>query len=364
MIYLPKYFFGDSVFLILSQKRDMQKFRSSMDWTVHAEALAQTLVVPLNSSKISFPILPDPADLDESNGLLSQSALNRNRLSKDSKHDKMNHRKNRDTTMGPSPFPCLDRFVGEVLAKRGGVVGIIRAWSMDFSFCKMENGKTSPVGTITFQMLHNRYCENIGRAHKSNNIMWIVDLATLQYWQSCYDTECRARGFRGKATDLPEEVKIDLKDILFDMEMAQIDEKQFMEEARTRKVSEPSQDTIVANNNSWETEDDDAEFEKALLALNISGYVEENRKASIQSKPGVNENDKFDNAQGEHSKDANNGTIESNSEIGASSQVLNTGESKLQPPNQKFQGGNVIADNYDFDDALLKALEANPEYFP
>ena len=35
-----------------------------------------------------------------------------------------------------------------------------------------------------------KFCENIGRHHKSNNVRIIVDLQVGQYYQKCHDPDC------------------------------------------------------------------------------------------------------------------------------------------------------------------------------
>lgn len=49
-----------------------------------------------------------------------------------------------------------------------------------------------------------RYCENIGRWHKSNNIYWIVDLNKKKMYQKCHDEDCS--GFLSTPKNLPEEI--------------------------------------------------------------------------------------------------------------------------------------------------------------
>ncbi|CAH8279408.1 unnamed protein product [Arabidopsis lyrata] len=80
---------------------------------------------------------------------------------------------------GKSPFPQLDQFV-ESTASTGNVPGKIRCW---YWF--------SEDGLIVYSMLRNRYCERIGREHKSNHVMYIVDLRRGIYYQKCYDPDCR-----------------------------------------------------------------------------------------------------------------------------------------------------------------------------
>lgn len=49
-----------------------------------------------------------------------------------------------------------------------------------------------------------RFCENIGRWHKSNNVYWIVDLNKKEIYQKCHDEDCS--GFSSVPKSLPEEI--------------------------------------------------------------------------------------------------------------------------------------------------------------
>ncbi|XP_018472379.2 uncharacterized protein LOC108843646 isoform X1 [Raphanus sativus] len=80
---------------------------------------------------------------------------------------------------GKSPFPLVDQFV-ESIASTGNVSGKIRCW---YWF--------SEESLIVYSMLRNRYCERIGREHKSNHVMYIVDIRRGIYYQKCYDPDCR-----------------------------------------------------------------------------------------------------------------------------------------------------------------------------
>ncbi|PRQ58595.1 hypothetical protein RchiOBHm_Chr1g0361031 [Rosa chinensis] len=59
--------------------------------------------------------------------------------------------------LGKSPFPALDAFV-EFVATFGNVSGKIRSWYWFSEF-----------GLMVYSMSRNRYCERIGRQHKSNH---------------------------------------------------------------------------------------------------------------------------------------------------------------------------------------------------
>ncbi|BBN17832.1 DNA-directed primase/polymerase protein [Marchantia polymorpha subsp. ruderalis] len=90
---------------------------------------------------------------------------------------------------GKSPFPALDIFV-ESVACIGNTQGKIRSW---YWF--------SDYGVIVYNISENRFCENIGRPHKSNNVMYIVDFRTAGYYQKCHDPDCR--GYRSPLRPIP-----------------------------------------------------------------------------------------------------------------------------------------------------------------
>lgn len=54
----------------------------------------------------------------------------------------------------------------------------------------------------------HRYCENIGRWHKSNNIYLIVDLTKQVIYQKCHDENCS--DFMSSPKKLPEEISFQL----------------------------------------------------------------------------------------------------------------------------------------------------------
>ncbi|KAM4076278.1 hypothetical protein ACJW30_12G050900 [Castanea mollissima] len=91
--------------------------------------------------------------------------------------------------LGKSPFPALDKFV-EFIASIGNVSGKIQSW---FWF--------SEYGLMVYSMSRNRYCERIGRQHKSNHVMYIVDLRRAVYYQKCHDPDCR--GYRSPLRPIP-----------------------------------------------------------------------------------------------------------------------------------------------------------------
>ena len=189
-----------------SQDRDHEAFCASLDWEMHARALALTLVVPTNTTETNAPIL-----MEQDNGC--QYPVNP-KVAFISNRCKLPCR----TCYGASPIETLDNFILQ-LSTRGGIQGRIRSWLMEG-------------GQLSYQMSNNRWCENIGRAHKSNNVIWNVNLKCRTYWQTCYDTECRAANFSGTTKHLPAEVASDVSDYLIDQELAAIDVDRIILEAK------------------------------------------------------------------------------------------------------------------------------------
>ncbi|PON58210.1 DNA primase, UL52/UL70 type, Herpesviridae [Parasponia andersonii] len=100
--------------------------------------------------------------------------------------------------MGKSPFPALDTFI-ESVASIGNVSGKIRSWYL-----------FSDYGLMVYSMSRNRYCERIGREHKSNHVMYVVDLRRADYYQKCYDPDCR--GYRSPLRPVPLDIIPDMVD--------------------------------------------------------------------------------------------------------------------------------------------------------
>ncbi|XVE64290.1 hypothetical protein DITRI_Ditri07aG0089000 [Diplodiscus trichospermus] len=90
---------------------------------------------------------------------------------------------------GRSPFPSLDEFI-ESIASTGNVSGKIRSW---YWF--------SEYGLVVYSMSRNRYCERIGREHKSNHVMYVIDMKRAAYYQKCHDPDCK--GYRSPLRPIP-----------------------------------------------------------------------------------------------------------------------------------------------------------------
>ncbi|NXU36587.1 PRIPO protein, partial [Drymodes brunneopygia] len=90
-----------------------------------------------------------------------------------------------------SPYPEIDHFVRS-LVNKDGLQGGIRQWSY-FSLKEL----------LIYDISGYRWCENIGRAHKSNNIMIVVDLKNEVWYQKCHDPVCREQNFKSQSFPLP-----------------------------------------------------------------------------------------------------------------------------------------------------------------
>ncbi|EHB08377.1 Coiled-coil domain-containing protein 111 [Heterocephalus glaber] len=95
-----------------------------------------------------------------------------------------------------SPYPEIDRFVLSLVTKND-TKGGIRRWNYFF-----------PEELLVYDICRYRWCQNIGRAHKSNNIMIVVDLKNEVWYQKCHDPVCKAENFKSDCFPLPAEVSL------------------------------------------------------------------------------------------------------------------------------------------------------------
>ncbi|XP_075005347.1 DNA-directed primase/polymerase protein isoform X6 [Calonectris borealis] len=102
-------------------------------------------------------------------------------------------RSSRDSMEGyqDSPYPEIDYFVRS-LVNKDRVQGGIRRWN----YFSVEE-------ILVYDIFGYRWCENIGRAHKSNNIMILVDLKKEVWYQKCHDPVCREKNFKSQSFPLP-----------------------------------------------------------------------------------------------------------------------------------------------------------------
>ncbi|XP_069055568.1 DNA-directed primase/polymerase protein [Pleurodeles waltl] len=165
-----------------------------------------------------------------------------------------------------SPYPEIDGFILS-LVNTHGVQGGIRHWNYFF----LEE-------LLVYDIAKYHWCENIGRAHKSNNIMLLVDLKREVWYQKCHDPVCRAQNFKSDRYPLPPEVclpslfKEDPEDKRFVMdEDGNIEESEpnmiFSSVQQLEDESMPGgksdSEHIGSAGPPWEAEEDDAHFLEA-----------------------------------------------------------------------------------------------------
>lgn len=298
----------------LDMEAEIKKFQRNVDWSSHATALAETLVVPMNSSKLDLKILDES---EEAKALIVESPVAKSEDGQTTTGTTV--MSSSSLQHGYTPYPSVDNFIENNLGCRGGVQGSIRAWSV-------ENDASGMPQYITYQMSRNRFCERLGRPHKSNNIMWTVDLQTRQCTQACHDPDCRALRYRGTPVDLPEAVRESVADALFEQQLATMDEKELFEK-RPGIPTEEKKETTTTDDNF-----DEAEFERALLALNING---DEPSMTVKEEGADNDSNKKCTTTDEERQKMSTGT-------------------------------NADSDEPDLlsDEALLAAMASNPSLFP
>ncbi|XP_046544242.1 DNA-directed primase/polymerase protein-like [Haliotis rubra] len=114
------------------------------------------------------------------------------------RHQAVKHRSHAETeTLGgytTSPYPELDDFISRTVGD-GGKNGFIRHWTY------------FPQGELLlYDIARHRWCANIQRQHRSNNIMLCVDMKKGVYYQKCHDPDCKAENFKSEDLPLPAEV--------------------------------------------------------------------------------------------------------------------------------------------------------------
>ncbi|XP_040345837.1 DNA-directed primase/polymerase protein isoform X1 [Herpailurus yagouaroundi] len=159
-----------------------------------------------------------------------------------------------------SPYPEIDQFVLS-LVNKNGIQGGIRRWSYFF-----------PEELLVYDICKYRWCENIRRAHKSNNIMILVDLKNEVWYQKCHDPVCKAENFKSDCFPLPAEVGL-----LFLLK----EEEEFTAtetmNSETENPHKPPSSTLskgVASDADWDNGIDDTYFLEATEDAELAEAAE------------------------------------------------------------------------------------------
>uniref|UniRef100_A0A3P8UXC4 DNA-directed primase/polymerase protein n=1 Tax=Cynoglossus semilaevis TaxID=244447 RepID=A0A3P8UXC4_CYNSE len=145
-----------------------------------------------------------------------------------------------------SPHQEVDNFV-LTLVRKEGKQGAIRRWN----YFVAEQ-------LLVYDIANYRWCENVQRFHKSNNILIVVDLKEEVWYQKCHDPDCR--NFRSSGYPLPQEICVSY---IMDEE----DQAYVMDEAGNIDLSQsPDRQAAVgvAKNRSDVWGDDDEDYLQSL----------------------------------------------------------------------------------------------------
>ncbi|NXM70483.1 PRIPO protein, partial [Serilophus lunatus] len=183
-----------------------------------------------------------------------------------------------------SPYPEIDNFVRS-LVNKDGIQGGIRQWNY-FSLKEI----------LVYEISGYRWCENIGRAHKSNNIMILVDLKNEVWYQKCHDPVCREQNFKSQSFPLPPGICLPS---LFEEEeeCTLMDERENIEEkvnphSNASDLSESSislakslsQDFLLSDS-EWEDASDDACFLEAAEDVELVEAANDSLNYAIEEIP-------------------------------------------------------------------------------
>jgi hypothetical protein len=105
-----------------------------------------------------------------------------------------------------SPFPELDRFMRDIVQRWGHQSGAIHERERGFLKSWRHFAASS---VVCYHVGGSRFCANIGRAHKSNQIFFVADFQHGVVYQKCWDPQCRA--FRSDPILIPQHM-LDLMD--------------------------------------------------------------------------------------------------------------------------------------------------------
>uniref|UniRef100_A0A8C3JEW9 DNA-directed primase/polymerase protein n=1 Tax=Calidris pygmaea TaxID=425635 RepID=A0A8C3JEW9_9CHAR len=191
-------------------------------------------------------------------------------------------RSSRDPMEGyqESPYPEIDHFVRS-LVNKDGVQGGIRRWN----YFSLEE-------ILVYDISGYRWCENIGRAHKSNNIMILVDLKKEVWYQKCHDPVCREQNFKSQSFPLPPRLCLPF---LFkeEEECALVDERGNSEEkpephSKALDLSESSvslEKSFLWSDSEWDNASDDACFLEATDDVELAEAADDSLNEAMEEIP-------------------------------------------------------------------------------
>ncbi|NWZ61820.1 PRIPO protein, partial [Acrocephalus arundinaceus] len=183
-----------------------------------------------------------------------------------------------------SPYPEIDNYVRS-LVNKDGLQGGIRQWSY---FALKE--------LLIYDISGYRWCENIGRAHKSNNIMILVDLKNEVWYQKCHDPVCREQNFKSQSFPLPpgiclpslfrEEEESTLMDDRghTEGEVNPHSNMSYLSKSSVSPENSWSQEFLLSDS-EWENTSDDACFLEAIEDVELAEAVDDSLNYAMEEIP-------------------------------------------------------------------------------
>ncbi|KRY37147.1 Coiled-coil domain-containing protein -like protein [Trichinella spiralis] len=141
-----------------------------------------------------------------------------------------------------SPFPEIDCFFEDYL-QRQNPAAAVRSW-IYFKNCQQ---------LLLAVNRRFRYCHRIGREHRRNHIMYMVDLKRAVFYQKCFDPDCQAVNYRSNDFVLPDNVAQSIRQTL-----------QLQEEQQQNATHTPS---VASSSGSHWTLLNESTTDEELLAL-------------------------------------------------------------------------------------------------
>ncbi|NWU64271.1 PRIPO protein, partial [Pterocles burchelli] len=183
-----------------------------------------------------------------------------------------------------SPYPEIDYFVRS-LVNKDGVQGGIRRWN----YFSLEE-------ILVYDISGYRRCENIGRAHKSNNIMILVDLKKEVWYQKCHDPVCREKNFKSQSFPLPP--RICLPSLFKEEEEYTLRDERGNTEEKVKphsNVSDLSKSSVsledslsrdfLLSDSEWDNASDDARFLEATEDVELAEAADDSLNYATEEIP-------------------------------------------------------------------------------
>lgn len=90
----------------------------------------------------------------------------------------------------PSEFPQYDGLVTEFVRQRSCSPNANISKSLFYKDCILDH-LIKIAQTLVYYFTNDRFCQRIGRSHKSNGVYYLLNFKTMEIRQKCFDPDCR-----------------------------------------------------------------------------------------------------------------------------------------------------------------------------